>query len=411
MNIFNGFLASLQKKSAPPPVTTPGVSTVTVGFSRNDCDAPVNERSVLALSSAWACVNLNAGTVGSLPLMVYRTDSDGKRQPARDHPLYRLLHDSPNYDQTAIDFWEGGQIGLELRGSMFARKEMTGKRVSALLPFCNPLVTRTSSGSIRYQWNQDGKSYDEPQENVFHVRGFGSTPLGGMSPLQYCRPVYALATAVNTAATSHFRNGARPSLALTTDKILGDKREEIEEGLAVRHQGVMNAGRPLLLEGGMIPHNLSFSPEDAQMLQSRDFSVGEICSIYGVPPIMIGRGEKTSSWGTGVQEVISAYYKFALRVRLVRIEQAIKQQLLTAEDRAQGVTVEFNIEGLLRGDSAARAAFYEIMIRSGIMTRNECRALENLPPVEGGDIIRVQMQDVPLTQMGHNGGPPLDDEK
>ena len=396
MNILDSLLSPFRKKA------TAVVSYMPADHHRFS-DAVVNETSVLAQSAAWACANLLAGTVGSLPLVVYRTDAAGNRSVARDHPLYRLLHDSPNYDDTALDFWERGQLSLELTGNMFARKEMTGKRVTALLPFMNPTVTRTSSGSIRYRWSQDGRSYDEPQENVFHVRGFGGTPLGGLSTLSSCGRVFRLANTVNQAAQKQFDNGMRPSFAVVTDQVLNERRATIEEGLAAKHVGAMNAGRPLLLEAGLKPHNLSFSPEDAQMLESRSFSVEEICRIFGVPPIMIGHGEKTSSWGTGVQEVTLGFIKYTLRRRLKRIEMSAEKQLLTAEDRAQGVTIEFNLEGLLRGDSEGRAKFYETMVRSGLKTINECRALENDPPVEGGEVPRVLMQNVPLTEAGRIG--------
>ena len=94
-----------------------------------------------------------------------------------------------------------------------------------------------------------------------------------------------------------------------------------------------------------------------------------------------------------------------------RIEQALEKQLLSVADRLAGITIEFNLEGLLRADSAARASFYQLMLTNGVMTINEVRSLENLPPVEGGDEPRMQMQNVPITQAGQQqiqttpGGP------
>jgi len=356
----------------------------------------VNESSVLGLSAAWACVNLLSGTIASLPLVIYRTDAQGVRTVATDHPLYRLLRESPNYDQTAMDFWEGGTAALELRGNMHARKVYSGRRLVALYPIHCPAVRRQTDGSLRYRWSEDSKYYDLPQEQVFHVRGFGGGPLGGLSTLSYGRQVFGLSSAVNTAAAKTFVNGVRPSIALTTDRFLGDQRNLIEKALMEKHEGAMNAGRPLILEAGLKPSNLSFSPEDAQMLESRGFSVEEICRLFGVPPIMIGHGEKTSSWGTGVQEVTLGFIKYTLRRRLKRIEQAIQKQLLTPEDQAAGIVVEFNLEGLLRGDGAGRSEFYRSMTSIGAMTINEVRALENLPPVAGGDVPRMQSQNIPI---------------
>lgn len=392
---FSGKSFAAQDPARPLNLTEP----LGWGIEPTAAGVPVNETSVLALSAAWACVNLLAGTIASLPLMVYRTDSAGNRVVARDHPLFRVLHESPNYDQTALDFWEGGQAALELRGNMHARIEWAGERrdrIVALHPVFNPVVTRQSDGSLRYRWTEDGKPYDEPQENVFHVRGFGGSPLGGLSTLTYGRQVFGLSAAVNTAAAKHFANGVRPSLALTTDKFLAEHRERIEKGLEEKHAGAMNSGRPLVLEGGLTPHNLSFSPEDAQMLESRAFSVEEICRFFEVPPHMIGHTEKSTSWGTGLEQQTLGFQKFTLRRRLKRIEQAIMKQLLTPADRVVGIVVEFNLEGLLRADSAGRSTFYQRMTQIGAMTINEVRALENLPPVPGGDVPRMQAQNIPI---------------
>ena len=360
---------------------------------------PVTETGILGLSAAWACVNLLAGTIASLPIMVYRTDGAGNREPAKDHPLYRVLNDSPKYDQTALDFWEGGQAALELRGNMHARIERVGGRIVALHPIYSPTVTRRPDGSLRYRWTENGKSWDEPQENVFHVRGFGGSPLGGLSTLSYGRQVFGLSLAVNGAAQTTFANGVRPSLLLVTpgEKTLtAEQRNSLETALQEKHQGAMNAGRPMLLEAGITPHQVSLTPEDAQMLESRAFSVEEICRFFEVPPHMIGHTEKSTSWGTGLEEQTLRFQKFTLRRRLKRIEQAIMKQLLTPADRAAGIVVEFNLEGLLRADSKGRSEFYQKMTQIGAMTINEVRALENLPPVAGGDVPRMQAQNIPI---------------
>ena len=368
---------------------------------RSYAGVAVNEASVLGLSAAWACVNLLAGTIASLPLMVYRTDRNGNRIPARDHPLYRVLHDSPNYDQTAMDFWEGGVAALELRGNLHARIERTAGRVSALVPVFDPTVRRMPNGSLRYRWTDDGKSFDEPEENVFHVRGFGGSPLGGLSTLSYGRQVFGLSSAINTAASTTFANGMRPSGVLTAGGPLQtDQFGVVEKALQEKFVGAVNAGRPMLLAQGMTWQQLTINPDDAQMLESRAFSIEEIARLFGVPPHMIGHTEKSTSWGTGLEQQTIGFVTFTLRKRLKRIEQAIMKQLLTVADRAAGVTVEFNLEGLLRGDSAARAAFHQSGLQNGWTTINEVRALEGLPPVAGGDVPRMQMQNVPITEAG-----------
>jgi HK97 family phage portal protein len=365
---------------------------------------------VLALSAAWACVNLLAGTIASLPLMVYRTDRQGRRTVAADHPLYRVLHDSPNADQTAMDFWEFVCACLEMHGNAYSEVERAADgRVIALSPPLVPemvSVRRASNGDIEYRWTEGQRPRRETQERILHVRGFGGSPLGGLSTLTFGRQAFGLARSVNSAAYSTFRNGAKPSGVLSVDKALTKpQRTEAEELLQEKYTGALNAGVPMLLDNGLKWQSISINPEDAQMLESRGFSVEEICRFFGVPPHMVGHTDNSTSWGTGLEQQTLGFQKFTLRRRLKRIEQALEKQLLTARDRADGITVEFNLEGLLRADSAARSAFYGNMTRIGVMTINEVRALENLPPVEGGDVPRMQMQNVPITEaQGLNGG-------
>lgn len=385
-------------------------------ISRNDGDnfrtntitvAEYNDRSAasagaaMGLAAVWACVNLLAGTIASLPLMVYR-DVNGQREVAKDHPLYRLLHDSPNFDQTALDFWEFVQGSIELYGNAYAEKAMTGSgRITALTPIRADLVAvkRLRDGSLEYSWTENGIRSVASQDRILHIRGAGGGPLGGASTLSVCRSTFASAVSVDRASRGVFNNGARPSGVLTKEgqPFVGDQRKVAEQLLQEKYVGAMNDGRPMLLDNGLKWQQLSINPDDAQMLESRSFSVEEIARVFGVPPHMIGHTEKSTSWGTGIEQQTLGFVKFTLRRRLERIEQALEKQLLTAQDRAAGVTIEFNLEGLLRGDSANRATFYKEMTGIGVMTINECRALENLPPVEGGEVPRMQMQNVPIT--------------
>lgn len=360
----------------------------------------VTDYTAMSLSAVWACVNLISGTISTLPLMVYRTSTAGVRTVANDHPLYRLLHDSPNFDQTAVDFLDFISASIELWGNAYARKIIEGGRLVGLVPILPalPSVRRRSDGVIEYRWSEDGRSYVETEQTVLHIRGPGGSPLGGMSTLTFGRNSFAIARAAEKAAGKMFVNGLRPSAALVfKDWLSPQNRKTANEELAAK-AGAENTGKPLILEGSAELKTFSINPEDAQMLESRQFSVEEICRFFGVPPHMVGHTQQSTSWGTGLEQQTLGFQKFTLRRRLKRMEQAFEKQLLTAADRASGFTIEFALEGLLRGDSAARATFYQQMSQIGALTINEIRALENLPPVKGGDIPRMQSQNVPITQ-------------
>lgn len=365
---------------------------------------------VVGLSATWACVQLIAGTIASLPLMVYRTDSNGVRTVARDHPLYFVLHDSPNYDQTAVDFWEIMAASIELQGNAYA---LMDRRANGVLNALHPLraelvrVRRIDSGDLEYSWTEDGRRIVKRGEEILHIRGPLGDAISGASTLSICRSVFDDALAAETAAGSMFDNGVNPSGILSTRpeiRLTKEQRDELETLLVQKYMGSIRQGRPMLLDNGLDWKQLSINPVDAQMLESRKFSGEQICRIFGVPPAMVGFGDKASNWGTGKETDVLGFQKFTLRKRLKRIEQALLKQLVPlAERRTQGITIEFNFEGLLRGDTTSRYDAYEKAIRMGLATRNECRALENLPPIEGGDVVTVQMQDIPLAQ-AINGG-------
>lgn len=378
---------------------------ITVGAYQDWLDQ-TGGASPMGLSAAWACVNLLAGTIASLPVMVYRL-RDGQREVARDHPLYRVVHDSPNADQTAVDFWEFVCASIELRGNAFAEIERgVNGQVIALEPVRPEIVRvrRLDDGSIGYEWTEGNRLRRRAQRDVFHVRGFGGSALGGLSTLSACAGTFGGAKALEAAAAGMFANGVRPSGILSTDKPLtAEQRKIAEELLQGKFSGALNAGRPMLLDNGLSWHQLTINPEDAQMLESRRFTVEEICRIFGVPPHMVGHTENSTSWGTGLEQQTLGFQKFTLRRRLKRIEQAVQKQLLSPADIVAGVTVEFNLEGLLRGDSKSRAEFYQAALgdtqKPGWMVRNEVRRIENLAPIDGWD------EPVPLISQT----PPADD--
>jgi HK97 family phage portal protein len=377
---------------------------IDAGYAGGSSSSPmVTPSSAIGLSAVYACTALLSGTISSLPLQVFRTDANGYRRVYREHPLYALLHDAPNYDQTSLDFLDGFSTAIELRGSGLAAKKFgTGGRLIALRPI-HPdawTVKRLETGALEYRWTEDGrKSFVGTDRDVLHVRGPGGEPLGGMATLAVGRKSLRAAMSADEAAFQMFENGMRPSGQIAFKEFLTPQQRSIAETLLVeKYVGAMNAGKPFIAEGGAEYKTISITPEDAQMLETRGFNVEEICRFFGVPPVMIGHPGGSTAWPTSVEQQVLVFQKFTLRRRLKRIEKAMMQQLLTPEERAQGIIIEFNLEGLLAGDSASRAAFYAQGLRNGWMTINEVRGKENLPAVAGGDTPRMQMQNIPITQ-------------
>lgn len=361
----------------------------------------VTPANVVGLSTVWACVTLLAGTTGSLTLRVYKMNG-AILEPATKHPLYNILSVDPNYDQAADEFWEFMQASIELRGNAYAERKrgVMGNLVS-LEPIMPEKVStsRLRTGEIEYRWIDDaGKQRIETDKNMLHIRGPMGTPLGGLSPLTACAQVFGGAIAADKSAQRSFRNGISTGGGVEMDKALNAKqRKELRENLRDDYSSATNAGTPMILDNGLKWKTISLSPEDMQMMETRKFSIEEICRIFGVPPHLVQHMEGNTTLGSSISEQTLGFIKYTLRRRLKRIEKALEKQLLTAADKAAGIRIKFDLRGLMRGDDKGRAEYYEIMLRNGVYSINQVKELEGLPPVEGGDESRVQMQNVTLS--------------
>lgn len=367
----------------------------------------VNAGSALSLSTAWSCVRLLSETVGTLPIGAFRIQPDGSRAPALDHPLQRLVHLSPNAEQSAAEFWEAVTACLALWGNAYAEKIKGPRGDLVALNFMRPdqtTVRRNAEGARIYDW-RPGKApaITLAEDQVFHLRGFGVGGDVGLSPVAYARESMGSALAAEEAAGGLLANGLQQPLMIDSGqvKLTTDQRQQLTD-LFKKFAGSHNAGKVMVLEAGMKPIPLTFNPDDAQFLQTRAFQVEEICRWFRVPPFMVGHTSASTSWGTGLEQQLIAFLTFSLRPYLTRIEQAIKMQLLSPADRAAGVYAEFNLDGLLRADSDARAKFYAMAGQNGWMTRNEIRRKENLEPdpAEAADQLTVQSNLVPLNKLG-----------
>lgn len=371
------------------------------GYPVSNSGKSVTVDTAMQLATVWACVRLISETVATLPLLVYRKDASGARTVASDDPLYGLLHDSPHADYTAVEFWEGAVASLCLRGNAYAEKiRGSNGRLIALEPLRGDLmnVVRNRNGAREYRYHDPRGLRVLSEDDVFHIRGFGSGGDEGLSPIAMARHSLGFAMATDETAARMFANGVRPTGVLTIDQVLkAEQREALKKNIVEPMVGSEKAGGVFVLEAGMKFQPVTINPVDAEMLATRTFQVEEICRWFRVPPFMVGHTQKSTSWGTGLEQQQIGFLTYALRPYLTRIEQAVRRSLIPAARRGS-LFAEFKVEGLLRADSAARSQYYATMVQNGIMTRNEVRALENLPPKPNADELTAQSQNVPLGQ-------------
>lgn len=358
--------------------------------------------TAMQLDTVWACIRLVSQTVATLPLFFYTRDAKGRGVINDQHPLYRILHDRPNADMTATEFWETMMAAVLLWGNAYGAIERSGQRIVAVTPMRPDRVTimRQEDGSLLYRYAYQGFVAKLEEADVLHIKGFSLDGLVGISPIAQGRQGIATAIAAEKAAGSFFRNGMRPSAIMSAPGFMtDDQRKRYNEEFVPKFTGAINSGKIPLMEGGFKLEQLQMPPEDAQLLATRAFHVEQLCRWFDVPPAMIGHTEKSTAWGTGMEQMMLWFLTFSLRPHLKRIEQAIHRDLLTPLEQTVSY-VEFSVEGLLRADSHGRAALYAVLAQNGLRTRNELRALDNEAPLTGGDDLTVMSNLLPIDLLG-----------
>lgn len=339
------------------------------------------------VSACYAAVALIAEAIGALPLRLYRKDGDD-RTTATEHPLHTVLHRAPNASQSATEFWEWMVSSMLLTGNAYAKvtRGFDGQ-CRALDPMVTDRVTIMRKGETiaGYEYtNRDGVRERLLPTEVFHLRHrAGSDPLVGVSPISAARAVIQLAQAEAQHGQSTFDNGTRASGILSMPgRLKPEQRQAIAQSWQSQYAGGANAGKVPIMEEGSTFTPISLSLADSEWVASRRFSVEEVARIFKVPPVLIGDLSHSTYSNSVAMDMFFA--KHTLGRHLSAIEGAINRQLLTPQ-AARSMYAEFSLEGLLRGASTERAAFYSSAINDGWMLRSEARKLENLPAIEGID--------------------------
>lgn len=348
--------------------------------------ADVNEENSLNLIPVFACVRLIANTIATLPFPVYLYTTGGGKRRDWEHPLYPILHDSPNPEMTAFDFWAAIVSHLERWGNGYAEIERgyTGQ-VRALWPLDPARIAPD-------HWGEDGRVIyklrlpsGEPKylhsSLVLHIRGFGSNGITGYGPIALARQGIGLAKALESYGATFFGNDSRPGGVLSVEGVLKKEgRDALKDAWEDAHRGLSQKHRIAVLDAGAKFQATSLPNEDSQFLESRKFQTGEIATLFGVPPHMIGDTDRSTSWGTGIEQQTTGWYITGLRARVVMIEQRVALDLFTPEERRTH-KAEFIVDGLLRGDASTRHETYQKGVQNGYYSINDVLRLENRNPI------------------------------
>ena len=390
MNLLNFVLGNSGEVS---DATNPALWLVnTFSGARTASGQRVNHDSAMGLSTYYACLNRLSVDLAKLPCILYRRLPNGGKERATDHPLYALLHDAPNRDMTPITFIQTVQHFGPSWGSGYAEIERDGTgRPLALWPIHSSRVDprRDGNGNLFYRvWVNDirkGMSYIPiDSEDMFHIPGLGPNGIGGYSVLRLAAESLGLSLAAQKFGASFFGNGAHANgVLMHPGKLKKEAKDYLRQSWQELHGGADNAHKTAILEEGMKFEKITIPPEEAQMLQTRQFQVEDVCRWFSVPPSKIGHLPNAKGWAT-VEATNLDYLTDAIMPWAVRWKQEITRKLLSPKERGQ-YFAEFLYDALLQVDTAARGEFYTKMIGIGALNVNEIREKENMNPVEGGE--------------------------
>jgi len=359
----------------------------------------ISVETAMRLGAVWACVSLISDSIAQLPLNVMVQNKNGSFEKSTEHPLNKVLRYKPNSFMTPADFKTAMACQMLTQGAFVAKPEFLGEEVTAINTFNHDVVPTYRAHNNRLIVNVGAaKEYDS--SDLIVIRNFTRNGITPLSPIEQNAETIGVAKATNRHGANYFKNGALPGLKVTTPKALDDdQRAKLEKRYEEKYVGQDNAFKLMLLEAGFTAEPFQIKNTDAQFIESRKLNIEEICRIFRVPPHMVGHLERSTN--NNITQQSLEYVKFVINHYLKRIEEGLQIALLP-RDQWGKVCLKFNAEALLRGDLDARSNYYNRMVTGGIMTPNEARKKEDLPPLEGGDELRMQQQMIALSEIGAN---------
>jgi HK97 family phage portal protein len=382
-----GLLDSLLRPRALNPMDDRYYTTMNNIGAVASSGAYVNAETALSSSTVWACTRLIAECIAMMPTLVYRRRSDGGKERAAGHPLYYLLHDSPNELQTAFAWKRTLMTHALLYGGGYSRINAGARGAVDSLPMIHPDNIRTETlpgGGIRYQVRgEDGIEEPVPSEDIFHLPGLSLDGVNGLSLVRYARESIGLALSAEDYSARFYSQSAAPSGILKTAGKLGpESAERQKQRWQDAHSGATNWHKTAVLEEGLEWQQIGVNNVDAELIAQLDWSAADIARFFNVPLHMVQLMTKTTSWGSGIEEMGIEFVVFTLLPWIRNWEQLISKKLILAP---QSYFAEFLVDALMRGKLGDRYSAYSIGRNGGWLSVNEIRGLENLNPIPDGD--------------------------
>lgn len=402
-----GILSSLEVRATSQVVGPPRDPVVAEWFgmgARSSSGMSVTADTAMRVTAVFRCVSLRAQTLASLPLTVERNLPDGGHETDRKHPLFDKLAYQPNRWQTSFEWREMMEGHFCLRGKCYSEIVSNGgSGVSELIPLHPDHVFpfRAPDGKLAFKYCPiNAPERIILQDEMFFMHLMSSDGINAISPISLHRESIGLAMATEQYGARLFSNGARPGGILRMKGHLkdGEAAKRLRESWNDTHGGVGNSHKVAVLEDGMEWQQIGMTSEDAQFLETRGFQILDICRIFGVPPHKVA--ELTRSTNNNIEHQGIEWSTDTIGPQVCRWEQAMQRDLFYNSRRTHSAM--FDMDGLMRGDSKARADWNASCAQNGILNRNEIRRNEgrNRSDAPGMDDFTVQMN---LTKIGMLG--------
>lgn len=348
----------------------------------------VTADSALQLSAVYACVRVLTDTISTLPFNLLRTGPDGSKTHLTNHWLYRLFAKRPNDYMNPMEYMEVMVGHLVLRGNAFSLIESNARgEVTDLHPIHPDLVSIEMLGNTNWRYrvkNLDGTHSVYTRGDIFHVKGLSPNGVMGYNPIELARKMLSIGISAQDYGMRYFENDASPSggwIEHPTSFKDKETRDKFREAWQAQ-QGGSNKGKVAILEYGLKFHDgITVKNTDAQFIETKRMSRSEVCSIFRIPPHMVGDLDRATF--SNIEQQSIDFVVHALRPWLVRFEEAIKFTFLDVDDDT--LLPNYPVISLLRGDSKARSDYINMGIMNGTLTRNEARLMEDRNPLPGLD--------------------------
>jgi len=400
MNLFSRMLSYFGKGATSNP--DQGAQNASSGGIATDAGITVTDERAMQVSSVWACTQYIVNSVCSLPLNFYEKNGNNRIELDERHYLNELFHTRPNAFMKPRDFRKAMTFQLCMWSNAYAEIfwNEAGTRPLAIVPLrAGRMTPHIVGGELVYHYQTSEGVRVYARKSIFHLKGFGSDGIVGFDRADYARKTLGISVSADVYASKQFANGGNTGTGhLSFDKFLkDDQREQARKMYVGFAESAYNKGQPRILEGGIKWNAEGLNPDTMQMIETRKMQVSEIARFFGVPEVLVGGGESSSSWPASFEQQLLSFLTFTLQDYIDEWETEIKESLIPRSDKK--TYADHDVSEFIKMDSEAKAAYHSTLVQNGLETRNEGRKKLNLEEKDGGNELTVQVNLTPIEQM------------